>query len=381
MNKFVPLPKDAQSVSNLIFSLKEGYGIWFSYDGITGHSGGHDYVSKISNGREYEYRCEGDHCSNSELEGDDDINSLANEIVSSGDINYYIIQPIQGYQSPRRDPEEDDQAIGDYEKYGPDRPEPQYENKHYGTMKKQLLEYLVRRCVREVISQTNQHTITEGKNKKLRIREEEDPTKGAPAPPESGQGTADQPEIPKEKDTTPEPASQPQTPSTNLKGAVLVDPRDKAKLIKVPVQSNNDAKLERILYNQAAKYAGPKVKVSLSAIRMAKNIATNPNTTTYFYIGKYDPSSDEVFLMADNSLQVAKDSSISSGETSGNSQVAPTTFDPLSADSDEFSQRLASQGKVNPEMPEQEPDANDQIDERLKKMIHKVINEVLDGNK
>lgn len=50
-------------------------------------------------------------------------------------------------------------------------------------MKQELLEHLVRLCVREVIDQV-------------------DETKGAPAPPADGQGTADQPGIPKNKDTT-----------------------------------------------------------------------------------------------------------------------------------------------------------------------------------
>lgn len=48
-------------------------------------------------------------------------------------------------------------------------------------VKRQLLEYLIRECVREVLEQTSSETI------------------GAPAPPAEGQGTADAPAIPKVK--------------------------------------------------------------------------------------------------------------------------------------------------------------------------------------
>jgi hypothetical protein len=62
-------------------------------------------------------------------------------------------------------------------------------------VKTELMEYLVRRCVQEVLSQ---------------VYETSD--KGALAPPADGQGTADQPAIPKRKDTRPEPPSGKETP-------------------------------------------------------------------------------------------------------------------------------------------------------------------------
>src|SRR6185503_14479692 len=121
-----PIKRDKDFIAGLIFSLKEGYGIWFSYDNITGHQGVHDWITKTSNGREYEYHCEGDHCSESELT-DEGIEELANNIASDNTINYYAIQPIPDYKKVRPDPEYDDQALGDYEINGPDRPEPQFE--------------------------------------------------------------------------------------------------------------------------------------------------------------------------------------------------------------------------------------------------------------
>lgn len=51
-------------------------------------------------------------------------------------------------------------------------------------MKQELLEHLIRHCIREVISQMN---------------EASDEIKGAAAPPADGQGTADQPAIPKQE--------------------------------------------------------------------------------------------------------------------------------------------------------------------------------------
>ena len=53
-------------------------------------------------------------------------------------------------------------------------------------MKQELLEYLVRSCVREVLKQ--------------KLNESSDEMKGAAAPPGDGLGTADQPPIEKDKE-------------------------------------------------------------------------------------------------------------------------------------------------------------------------------------
>lgn len=226
-------------------------------------------------------------------------------------------------------------------------------------MKQELLEHLIRHCIREVISQMN---------------ELDDETKGAAAPPADGQGTADQPAIPKE-DPTQEPPAAPETPEAppapDMKGVVFVNPKDKAKLIKVPIQAQGgDAGIERNLHQQAAKLAGSRVKVALSTSRMVKDALHNPNTSVYLYLGKYDPESDEIFLMADKSLQVAKDSSVSPGELTGTptTALAPASFHPLTAEPGEYAHQLAASGKVQATG----------IDENLQKVIKKFVNEILD---
>jgi hypothetical protein len=206
------------------------------------------------------------------------------------------------------------------------------------------------------------------------VNEADDEFKGAAAPPADGQGTADQPAIP-QKNPTQEPPSAPETPEAppapDMKGVVFVNPKDKAKLIKVPIQAQDDAGIERSLHQQAARLAGSRVKVALSTSRMVKDILRNPNTTVYLYLGKYDPESDEIFLMADKSLQIAKDSSVSSGELTGApiTNLAPSIFNPLTAEPGEYAHQLSSQGKV----------PSTSIDENLQKIIKKIVNEILDN--
>ena len=204
------------------------------------------------------------------------------------------------------------------------------------------------------------------------LKEADDETKGAPAPPADGQGTAEQPEIPKDKDTTPEPPSEPETPppSPELKGIIMVDPRDKSKLDVQKIQGGNDAALERELYRIASSKAGPSTKVALATSRMVKGALSNPNTAVYLYLGKYDPESREIFLMADKSLQIAKDQSISPAELTGTptTMPAPTHFDPITASPGQLAQRMQAGGQT------QVP----RVDEKLVKVIRKMVNEMLD---
>lgn len=225
-------------------------------------------------------------------------------------------------------------------------------------MKQELLEYLIRHCVKEVLSQMN---------------EADNDTVGASAPPADGQGTADQPPVPKGEELPNEKPSEPETPaappSPNLKGVVFINPKDKAKLQKLQIQGGNDAALERNLYQQAARMVGPNVKIALSTLRMVKDALKNPNTTTYLYLGKYDPNSEEVFLMADKSIQVAKDSSITSAEMVG---TPISTFNPQDkiAQAVDDTDYAAARRTQTPRYG---------IDEQLTKVIKKMVNEVLDG--
>jgi hypothetical protein len=222
-------------------------------------------------------------------------------------------------------------------------------------MKQELLEYLVRSCVKEVLTQS---TIQEG-----------DPEiKGAAAPPADGQGTAEQPEIPNEKDSIPEEPKEPETPqSPELKGVVLVNPRDKSKLQKVPLKSGDDMSLDRNLHQLSAALAGSNVKTAASTLRMVKDAVKNPNTITYLYLGKYDPNSDEIFLMADKSLQVAKDASVPPTELgTSTSKMVPDDFK-ASTTTDNYGQNINAQPPT--------PNGINEI--MLKKYISKVVSEIL----
>ena len=245
-------------------------------------------------------------------------------------------------------------------------------------MKEELLEQLTRMCVREVLSQLRE--AEEDPNKKP--DEEDGETKGAPAPPADGQGTADQPEIPKDdaanklpgaetpgEEPSPNKPEEPTPSGAGLKGVILVNPRDKSKLQQVPLRAGDDASLERNLHRLAATLAGSNVKVALSTQRAAKDATRNPNTSIYLYLGKYDPSSEEIFLMADKSLNVAKDASISPAELTGTpvSQIAPDQFNPSLASSSDYGTYLQRKGQT--------PTYG--VDEQFKNVIKKMVKEII----
>jgi len=288
-------------------------------------------------------------------------------------------------------------------------------------MKQELLEYIIRACVKEVLTQVNESEMDAktyadtfkipekdlpfvqdlmskhglsyaeavrdylemyGSNQKgkpikfddqpshigRRFKEEEE--KGAPAPPADGQGTADQPPIPKADaaDTSTEEPKQdePEAPAPDVKGIFLVNPRDKAKRQKVPLRDGDDASLERNLHSVAAALAGSQVKIAISTMRMVKDAVRNPNASVYLYLGKYDPQSDEVFLMADKSLQVAKDSSVPPNEIAS----GPTYVSHIKNPTDqELARNMATGGRTVP-VP---------VNENLKAKIKSMVNELLDS--
>lgn len=224
-------------------------------------------------------------------------------------------------------------------------------------MKPELLEFLIRECAKEVLTQLN----------------EEEETKGAAAPPADGQGTGDQPSVPlDEPDDTQQDQPEPEVPtSPDLKGIVLVNPRDKSKLQKMDLKRSDDATLERGLHRYAAQIAGSKVKVALSTLRQVRDAVNNPNGSLYLYIGKYDEASDELFLLADKSLQVAKDSSVPPTELQGaGSSYSPTAqFHPMTATSDEFAQNMTAGGRTVPQP----------VSENTRAAIKALVNQILDG--
>jgi hypothetical protein len=116
------IPKDAKQIADLIFKLKEGELIWFSGD-IHGRSE-HGYgVEKREDGDEYIYRTTGKY---GEYLEEEDIVKFAQEVVNDKYAHYYFVNNIQGYKKKpyEGDPDHD---IGDYERYGPDPIEPQFE--------------------------------------------------------------------------------------------------------------------------------------------------------------------------------------------------------------------------------------------------------------
>lgn len=236
-------------------------------------------------------------------------------------------------------------------------------------MKQELLEALTRLCVREVLSQ-----MREEEDKKETPPEDTGDTKGAPAPPADDQGTADQPGVPSEKPDA-EPEKKPDDDSSApagaaMKGVILVNPRDKSKLQQVPLKATgDDASLERNLHRLAATLAGSNAKVSLQAQRMARDAVRNPTSSVYLYLGKYDPSSDEIFLMADKSLQVAKDGSIPPAELTGTpvSSIAPSDFNPMTASPGEFGARMQQKGQT--------PVYG--IDEQFRAVVKRMVHEIL----
>lgn len=186
-------------------------------------------------------------------------------------------------------------------------------------MPTQLLEYLVKQCTREVLDQLISErangkpeiNAAKASGKKIPIQTKTDKNSKFFVPvkvkkvneaekdsPEPEQGSSDKPELSKSESPEQnhqEPSVQSSTPS----GPVIINPTDKSRLEPIRFQGHDDASVERTLHLIAAKIAGPKVKISLSAKRLARAAAQNPSASVFFYLGKLDPESEEIFLMAD----------------------------------------------------------------------------------
>ena len=302
----------------------------------------------------------------------------------------------------------------------------------------ELLETLIRQCVNEVLDQVDERVGTDGKpidkssdigkggkptkikpkwmkptkftvgvKKTSKINEEEQGQEkkpdenplDKPAEPASEPSSQSEPKASEPKPEEPgKPSGEPESPEgppmggpeepekselppKAIKGAVFVNPKDKSKLDPKPLailRGQNDANIERILHRIATGIAGARAKVSIGAKRMAREVAKNPNASVFFYLGKMDPESDEIFLMADKSLNVAKDSSIQPGEITG----APITTLPPSYKSygsmtdDEYETHRSTRNQATPRYGIDEP-----LNESAKSMIKKVVNKILDGKR
>ncbi len=146
------IPKDKEKVAQLIFSLKEGEYIWFSFDkeGRSGHGYG---VQKKVEGDEYIYRTIGP--DGEYLEEDEDVERYAQDVVNDQYAHWYAILPIQDYKKApyEGDPDHD---IGDYEMNGPDQPSWRelYESK--GNSPKDKLKNLVLESIDEVLKEESE---------------------------------------------------------------------------------------------------------------------------------------------------------------------------------------------------------------------------------
>lgn len=292
----------------------------------------------------------------------------------------------------------------------------------------ELLEALVRQCVREVLDQVDEKSAPDqykklkvkwGKSTKFPVKpktvkeaEEEDPNKPkevptankpaqppfqtpaeptepsasapqqAPAaePSAKSQPPTSQPEKPvaepSKEPQEPEKPEEPETRRAFLKGAIIVNPKDKSKMDSLTLKSlsgQNDANIERILHQVAVKNAGARAKVSLGAKRLAREISKNPSVTAYFYFGKLDPDSEEIFLMADKSIQVAKDASVQPGEITGTpASTLPPNYKIGGMNDAEYMKYLGTRNAPTPRYG---------IDEGAKKMIKTMVNQILDGKK
>ncbi len=123
-----PLPQDEHKIAEIIHSLKEGTGVFFSYDNVTGHSSDWIWIQCVSDGDTISYymNSKGESAM-TDLEDDSMIDDVAQEIASGG-YHFFTIQSVRDYvktSRPSHHPE-DDQELGHYELYGADQPEPQY---------------------------------------------------------------------------------------------------------------------------------------------------------------------------------------------------------------------------------------------------------------
>jgi hypothetical protein len=297
----------------------------------------------------------------------------------------------------------------------------------------ELIEALIRQCVREVLDQVDEDTDKKpidkssgigkgGEPKKIKpkwspptkfkvgikktgkLNEEEDPKPEEPkdkqeepaAPPTGGsQPEPSKPEEPKGEEPKvsakpEEPKPEIETPPAAVKGAAFINPKDKSRLQPVRLQGRNDNEIERALHQLATSVAGARTKVSLGAKRMGREVAKNPNTSVYFYLGKMDPESDEIFLMADKSLNIAKDDSVQPGEITGtpvsvapahNYQVGKWDEPQGEINPDNKYADWMSRGKITPTAKPRYGIDEPELNESAKSLVKRMVNQILDGRK
>jgi hypothetical protein len=178
-------------------------------------------------------------------------------------------------------------------------------------MKKELLEYLIRECVQEVLeafpTATDPTTLQE-------------PLAATSAPPEVGQAVP--------------PVPQGTTPlfTADTRGVWYVDPKTPQKPVQMKVTAQDPAKLERELYRIAAKSGGPRLKVAGETLREVPKVLANPNTAIFLYVGKRNPddADTDLYLLPAKTYQQAKDGTVAPGVSADYSNSQATDLqDPV----------------------------------------------------
>ena len=159
--------------------------------------------------------------------------------------------------------------------------------------------------------------------------------------------------------------SAPPVFTSDTRGIFFVDPNNPLK----PTNLKNmtlkpDAQLERELYRLAAQSAGPRVKIANSTLRNLKVYLQSPTSTFFLYVGKQDPSDEDLYLLSTKSFQAAKEGSVSGDEKAEH----PVTAIPDSSVQD-ASPRPSVTGKIDaPNLDEKK---------KFRNMISSMIKEIL----
>ncbi len=215
-------------------------------------------------------------------------------------------------------------------------------------MKKELLEYLIRVCVREVLDQSGKnekkpanlssfHKDEQGvwckecgssgkvikymgervyicinnkcKSSHPRLDEVDEPDKkGIPDSPEGGLGTGGNLDIP--KDTGPEKPAEPEaSKAAPTNGIYFINPKDKTRFTKMEVSfKDTDRTIEQKLHSIGVKTMGGKqIFIPSRTMNAIKKIAGITSATLFLYLKKYTPESGEIYLESDASTQAIED--------------------------------------------------------------------------
>ena len=217
-------------------------------------------------------------------------------------------------------------------------------------IKKELLECLVRTCVREVLNQTGKQ-LDPTKSKDANVPElEKTPIDNEPKEPSSNNNDPSAPEA--------------ISPPVMSKGVLFLNPSDTTKPISLGSVIKNDNNLKMNVVNYVKKSTGLDVKIDDKVLVSLRTMLQNPNVPNYLYIGKstVDPQSGDLFLYVDRNINIAKDNSIPPSKTGVENEPTPS-IQPI-----QQSAPPTTSSDVN---------AVNAVNEEFKKIVKKLVREVL----